>query len=106
MSIPIVKLVKDYTDMNNLDTFIVETSATEESANKSIRHYVQQALENYFSHLDGHTPVNLYEMVLEEIEIPLLEAVMRHTKNNQSKAAKVLGLSRGTLRKKIKQYDV
>jgi Fis family transcriptional regulator len=45
-------------------------------------------------------------MVLEEVEPPLLRAVLRHTRNNQSKAARMLGLSRGTLRKKLKQYGL
>jgi Fis family transcriptional regulator len=44
--------------------------------------------------------------VLTEVETPLLEAVMKYTKNNQSKAAELLGLNRGTLRKKLKQYDL
>lgn len=71
-----------------------------------LRQHVKKALENYFSHLDGHDPVDLYDMVLEEIEIPLLEAIMLYTKGNQSKAAILLGISRGTLRKKLKQYHM
>jgi Fis family transcriptional regulator, factor for inversion stimulation protein len=74
--------------------------------NPPLRHSVKQALENYLTFLEGHFPVNLYELVLEEIESPLLEVVMKITKNNQSKAAKLLGLSRGTLRKKLKQYNL
>ena len=71
-----------------------------------LRQHVKKALENYFSHLDGHDPVDLYDMVLEEIEIPLLEVIMSYTKGNQSKAAILLGISRGTLRKKLKQYHM
>ena len=47
---------------------------------------------------------NVYQLVLEEIEAPLFRTVMEMTRYNQSKAAKVLGLSRGTLRTKLKQY--
>lgn len=71
-----------------------------------LRQSVRTALENYLLHLDGQYPVNLYELVLEEIETPLLQVVMQLTKKNQSKAAKLLGLSRGTLRKKLKQYNL
>ena len=71
-----------------------------------LRQHVKKALENYFAHLDGHDPVDLYDMVLEEIEIPLLEMIMSYTKGNQSKAAILLGISRGTLRKKLKQYHM
>lgn len=67
---------------------------------------VTQALESYFSQLDGHDAVDLHAMVISEVEKPLLEAVMRQTKSNQSKAAKVLGLSRGTLRKKLALYQL
>ena len=71
-----------------------------------LRDSVQRAIENYFSHLDGHPVSDLYDMVLSEIEEPLLQTVMRYTKGNQSKAAEVLGLSRGTLRKKLERYDM
>ena len=72
----------------------------------SLRDSVKNALENYFAQLGGETPANLYDMVLEQIELPLLQRVMAYTGNNQSKAAKFLGLSRGTLRKKLKIYDL
>ena len=45
-------------------------------------------------------------MVLSEIEAPLLEEVMKYTRNNQTRASQMLGLNRGTLRKKLKQYDL
>lgn len=68
--------------------------------------HVRVALEDYFVRLDGHKATNLYKMVLEEIESPLFKSVMKHVKNNQSIAATILGISRGTLRKKIKQYKL
>lgn len=74
--------------------------------NQPLRECVKQALENYFTHLEGHTPANLYDLVLEEIETPLLEVVMQYVRNNQCKAAILLGISRGTLRKKLKQYNL
>ena len=68
--------------------------------------HIKLVLENYFNDLDGHEPAHLYQLVLQEIERPLLETVMKYTKGNQSKASIVLGLNRGTLRKKLKQYDI
>lgn len=68
--------------------------------------YVREAIDNYFEHLDGHKITNLYTLVLEEIESPLFKSVMKHTKSNQGNAAAILGISRGTLRKKIKQYKI
>ena len=64
---------------------------------------IKLVLQNYFTDLDGHEPAHLYQLVLQEIERPLLESVMKYTRGNQSRASIVLGLNRGTLRKKLKQ---
>ena len=73
---------------------------------QTLSHQVTQALESYFSQLDGLEVVDLHALVIREVEKPLLQAVLNHTKSNQSKAAKVLGLSRGTLRKKLALYQL
>lgn len=84
-----------------------ETSSFElTQKNQPLHDSVRQSLENFLSHLKGQMPSNLYELILAEVEAPLMEAVMEYTKNNQSRAAIVLGLSRGTLRKKLKQYGM
>lgn len=67
---------------------------------------VQQALTEYFAFLDGQKPTRLYELVLTEVETALLETVLHKTKGNQSLAAEVLGINRGTLRKKLQQYKL
>ncbi len=74
--------------------------------NQPLHDSVRQALENFLSQLNGKMPSNLYELILAEVEAPLMVAVMEYTKGNQSRAAIVLGLSRGTLRKKLKQYGL
>ena len=71
-----------------------------------LRVCVERALEAYLARLDGETAKDLYGMVLAEIEAPLLETVMRHAEGNQCQAALMLGINRGTLRKKLKQYDL
>jgi Fis family transcriptional regulator len=73
---------------------------------RSLREMVKNSIEQYFENLGGHETINLYELVLKEVEVPLLTVVLEQTKNNQSKAAKILGLNRGTLRKKLKQCDL
>lgn len=73
---------------------------------RTLRDHVANALDNYFESLEGHAPVDLYELVMSEVEPPLLQAVMKQTRNNQSRTAEMLGLNRGTLRKKLKQYDL
>lgn len=74
--------------------------------NQPLHDSVRQALESYFTQLKDQSPNNLYDLVLAEVEVPLLEAVMEYTKGNQSRAAILLGLSRGTLRKKLKLYGM
>ncbi|MBD3669538.1 MAG: DNA-binding transcriptional regulator Fis [Gammaproteobacteria bacterium] len=72
----------------------------------TLQNAIEYALRDYFHELDGTTPGNLYEMVLGEVEQPLLKAVLDYTRGNQSKAADVLGINRGTLRKKLKEYGL
>jgi len=67
---------------------------------------VEIAVENYFDTMEDQAVTDLYEMVLSEVEAPLLSCVLRHTGNNQSQTALVLGLNRGTLRKKLKKYGM
>ena len=62
---------------------------------------LRQRLRDYFSDLDGSTPVDMYEMVIHVVEKPLLEEVMAKAGHNQSRAAQWLGLNRNTLRKKL-----
>ena len=83
------------------------SSKNSNPATKSIlSHHVLGALREYFSKLDGHGTRNLYEMVLSEVEQPLILSVLEHCGHNQSKAAEVLGMSRSTLRKKMAQYGI
>ena len=88
------------------DTFRGTLNDTPEIQTQSLRDSVAIALNTYFANLDGQQPTDVYQMILSEIEAPLLEAVMRHTRNNQCKAATLLGLNRGTLRKKLKRYGL
>ena len=73
---------------------------------QTLRDSVEKAMNNYFAHLEGHDVTNVYNMVLSEVEAPLLESVMTYVKGNQTRASVMLGLNRGTLRKKLKQYGL
>ena len=84
----------------------IEQMTDMDNRNVPLSGTIKSMLEDYFNDLDGHSPADLYQMVLQEIEQPLLESVLHYTRGNQSKAAIVLGLNRGTLRKKLKQYDI
>ncbi len=67
---------------------------------------VHTALEQYFDMLKGLDPDGLYDLVISEVERPLFQCVMYHCDGNQTKAARILGINRGTLRKKLKRYQV
>jgi Fis family transcriptional regulator len=79
---------------------------THERRKAPLHDAMQVALETYFKNLDGDQPCDLYQMVLSEIEPPMLQAVMKYACGNQSKAAEILGVNRGTLRKKLAQYGL
>lgn len=72
---------------------------------RTLRELVQRTLENYFNELEG-APVDLYELVLSHVEPALLAVVLMKAKQNQSQAARWLGISRGTLRKRMKRYGM
>ena len=73
---------------------------------QSLRYSVAEAMQRYFKDLDGQDTTDLYELVMNEVEPPLLASVMNYTRQNQSRTAEMLGLNRGTLRKKLKQYNL
>ena len=81
----------------------IENHSGEEN---TLRSEAEKALRKYFSHMGEEPVTDLHRLVISEVEIPLLEAVMRYTGNNQSKASIMLGLNRGTLRTKLKNYGL
>jgi len=93
------------TSANNTDLKQHLVSSVDQG-NQTLRDNVNRALRNYFAHLDGQPVTDVYQMVLSEVEAPLLENVMEYTRGNQTKASVLLGLNRGTLRKKLKTYGL
>jgi Fis family transcriptional regulator len=91
-------------DQHNATCFNLGVEA--EQTHAPLSECVEAALKTYFKNLDGHSAANLYDMLLSEVEAPLLKATLEHTQGNQSRAAEILGLNRGTLRKKLKTYGL
>ena len=77
-----------------------------ERRKQPIRRSVTSALELYLDDMSGHEVTDLYHVVLSEVEPAILDVVMKHVGGNQSEAAEMLGVSRGTLRKKLKLYGL
>jgi Fis family transcriptional regulator, factor for inversion stimulation protein len=71
---------------------------------KRIEECVRDSLEQYFKDLHGAEPHSIHDMVMNTVEKPLIETVMRHADGNQSKAAQWLGINRNTLRRKLEQH--
>jgi two-component system, NtrC family, nitrogen regulation response regulator GlnG len=77
------------------------------NTNETLSDSIEQHLNHYFTALGGELPPpGLYERVLRELERPLVSLTLRATAGNQLKAARILGLNRNTLRKKIKDLDI
>ena len=91
----------------NSDVLTVSTvNSQDQVTQKPLRDSVKQALKNYFAQLNGQDVNDLYELVLAEVEQPLLDMVMQYTRGNQTRAALMMGINRGTLRKKLKKYGM
>ena len=74
--------------------------------NERLSNAVQNSMQRYFRQLNGEKVTGIYDMVLQETERPLLEVIMSEAKGNQTRAAKMLGINRNTLRKKLARYGL
>lgn len=73
-------------------------------SNITLQEMISLHVNQYLAEMKGQNVTDMYDMVIEQIEQPLFQAVIEHCKYNQSKAAEVLGISRGTLRTKLKKH--
>lgn len=85
---------------------VTTVTAQDQITQKPLRDSVKASLKNYLGQLNGQEVNDLYELVLAEVEQPLLDMIMQHTRGNQTKAANMMGINRGTLRKKLKKYGM
>lgn len=74
--------------------------------NRPLSALTDDALRGYLASLNGHRPAELYKLVMGEVEKPLFKTVLEYAGGNQSRAADILGINRGTLRKKLKDYKL
>lgn len=76
------------------------------SKDATLRNHAEDALQTYFANLNGHRPAELYELFMREVEEPLFKVVLDYAEGNQSRAAGILGINRGTLRKKLREFGL
>lgn len=89
----------------------MSTEKTNESAKEAdnpipLRQNVQEAIRRYLEDMGQSQPECLYRTLMAEVEPPLIEEVLRYTQGNQSKTARILGMTRNTLRTKLHRYDI
>ena len=97
---------KSTSDSGTRNAFAQGLVVPPEYGDQPLRACVAMALSRYFDDLDGAAVEGLYQIVLAEVEEPLLKTVMSQMQGNQTRAAELLGINRGTLRKKLKQYGL
>lgn len=95
-----------YSDDNqNHLTTITASTIHSELKERPLSYSVERALRNYIAYQDENTNLkDIYEMMMCEMEKPMLDVIMQYTRGNQTKASQILGINRGTLRKKLKKY--
>jgi len=81
-------------------------SASEADNPIPLRQNVQEAIRRYLQDMGQSQPESLYRVLMAEVEPPLIEEVLRYTRGNQSQTAKILGMTRNTLRAKLNRYDI
>jgi Fis family transcriptional regulator len=76
------------------------------AADQPLAQCVASTVRRYLDDLGDHAPGNLHQLLLEQIEKPLLTVVMERVRGNRCRAAELLGINRNTLRKKLQQYGL
>jgi Fis family transcriptional regulator len=84
----------------------MKKSASEADNPIPLRQNVQLAIRRYLEDMGQSRPDSLYRVLMAEVEPPLIEEVLRYTNGNQSQTAKILGMTRNTLRSKLIRYDI
>ncbi len=99
-------MLEQKTETINLATTTI-SAQTHEPTRTPLRDSVELAIRNFLNQLPTEKKLeDLYSLVMSEVEAPFFDVVMQYSRGNQTKAAKLMGINRGTLRKKLKQYDL
>jgi Fis family transcriptional regulator len=98
--------LSDQTQASNDEHVVLGDVTNSSAAHGCLRDAVTDSVRAYLQQLDGQMTTDFYSLLLAEVEAPMLKEIMQYTRNNQTKASMMLGLNRGTLRKKLKQYGL
>ena len=89
-----------------MSTEKTQESATEADNTLPLRKNVQEAIRRYLEDMGNSQPDSLYRTLMAEVAPPLLEEVLDYTRGIQSRTAKILGMTRNTLRTKLNRYNL
>lgn len=81
-------------------------SIQNQNTTSALSTHIEQAVYQHLQDIPSDDKQDVYQLFLAQFELPLLQTVLTHTRGNQSKTAKILGLNRGTLRSKLKQHGL
>ena len=95
-----------YKKQNNIEVATEQIMHSDSDQAIPLRQHVQKTISRYLQDMGNTTPENLYQMLLAEIEPPLIEEILKRTGGNQSRAAGMLGITRNTLRTKMQRYSI
>lgn len=87
-----------------MDVIEQQEIAQTTSQEQGLQEIIYNLVNKFLAENKGNSINDLYDMILQEVEPPLLQAVMEKKRGNQLQAAKLLGISRGTIRKKLQRY--
>jgi Fis family transcriptional regulator len=76
------------------------------SSKDSLRDTVKASIRRYLEDMDTTEPDSLHRRLLEQVEPPLIEETLSYTSGNQTRAARILGMTRNTLRSKMRAYGI
>jgi Fis family transcriptional regulator len=76
------------------------------SQSTPLREEVRKTIRQFLTDMGNTEPEHVYRKLLSEVEPPLIEEVLNYTRGNQSRAARILGMTRNTLRTRIRRYGI
>jgi Fis family transcriptional regulator len=73
---------------------------------RGLQDCIKDNLEKYFSDLNGESSIGVFKMVIQQTESATIKFILDKVNQNQSEAARILGINRATLKKKVSLYNL
>ena len=90
----------------SLNQFKNENASNQVWTHKILSEIVSQAVDKHLAASHDELSDSMHTSIVKLVELPMLQKVLSLTNHNQVQAAKMIGISRGTLRKKVKENNL